>query len=442
MSSRHPSRARCAPLALSVAVVAALGAGDAMASAFQLKENSAQGLGRAFAGNGAAPGDYAVVVNNPAAMSELERSGFQADLTGINVSMKFHGEGTDALGRPLTGSNRQDAGATKPVPAMYYATPVGERWAFGVGVSAPYGFVSEYDAGWVGRYHALKSELQSIATTFSASYRLSDSFSIGGSVIAQHTSADLSKAIDFGAILAGPTGGAVLPQAADGKVRIEGDDWGYGWQLGLLWKPTDRDRIGLNYHSKIDHEIQGDATFTVPQAIAPLLGPTFQSTGGNADFTTPAFAELSWWHTHNERLSYGATYGWTRWSTFKDLTVTFDNPAQPDSSEIFRWRNSTFGSVGAEYKLSDALVLRGGLAVDGSPTYEGTRSPRVPDATRRWVALGLGYAPSDAMRFDVGYAHLFVNDSHVDVRGETGDHVVARYENYGNLLAVSGQFRF
>ncbi|MGA9422261.1 MAG: outer membrane protein transport protein, partial [Rhodanobacteraceae bacterium] len=74
--------------------------------------------------------------------------------------------------------------------------------------------------------------------------------------------------------------------------------------------------------------------------------------------------------------------------------MRFANPEQPDS-------------------VDNAWTVRGGLAVDGTPTHESTRDPRVPDGTRRWITFGIGYKPSDRTEFNLGYAHLFVNDGHV-----------------------------
>ena len=101
--SRFLRRRPSAPLlaALPLALAAALAVSDAQASSFQLKENDAEGLGRAFAGSAAAPGDCSVVANNPAAMSEIHNGCFQADLTAINFETHFHGSGEDFLGRSL-----------------------------------------------------------------------------------------------------------------------------------------------------------------------------------------------------------------------------------------------------------------------------------------------------------------------------------------------------
>ncbi len=414
---------------------------SANASAFQLKENSTKALGRAFAGAGAAPDDYAVVVNNPAAMIGLSE-GFQGDLTAIQFKTEFSGDGRDVLGQPLTGGNGGNAGGVKPVPALFYAAPVGNAFAIGAAITAPFGFFTDYDEGWKGRYSALKSDLQSPAFTLSGAWKLSDQFSLGASAIAQHTSAELSNAINFGAILLQPTQGAVLPQSVDGKVQITGDDWGYGWQLAALWKPTPNDRIGISYHSKIDHEIRGDADFTVPASIAPLLGPRFVDTGASAALTTPAFVDLSWWHEVNAKWSVGAQATWTKWSVFKDLTVRFDNPAQPPSGDVYNWEDTWFGSIGADYRIDDVWTLRGGFAADGSPTAERTRTPRVPDSARHWASVGLGYRSSDRFEINFAYVHLFLNEANVNSISATADRLTGSYATSSNLLSVSAQYHF
>ncbi|HEX6832811.1 MAG TPA: outer membrane protein transport protein [Rudaea sp.] len=444
-----PSRQFPLTAALPAAIVLCFAAQAAHASGFQLKEDDAAALGRAYAGNTSAPDDAAVVVNNPAAMVDFKTPVFQADVTAVNFSTKFHGAGSDALGQPLTGGNGGDGGTTKGVPALFFALPIADRWALGVGLNVPFGFQTDYDPGWVGRYQALESKLQSPAVTLSAAYAISDTFSIGASAVAQRTNATLSQAVNFGAILAVNPAlppGTFLPQSADGYAKIKGDDWGYGWQLGFLWKPTAADRIGFNYHSKIEHTLSGDATFGVPAPVQGVFAQSpvsiFQNVSASADFDTPAVAEASWWHTLNDQWSFGADVSYTNWSTLKGLTVVYANPFQPASTEVFDWDNSWFGSIGAEYRFNPQWTLRGGLAVDGTPTHESTRDPRVPDAARRWVTVGLGYRPDDHWNVDLGYAHLFVNDAHVHDVSATGDALTGYFSNRGNLLGVSGQYKF
>ena len=234
---RHPASMLAA---LPLALAAALAGQAAHASGFQLKENSAEALGRSFAGSAAVPDDCAVVVNNPAAMTQTKGNCFQGDVTAINFATKFHGSGEDFLGRPLTGGDGGDGGTTQPVPAMYYIHSE-QQWALGAAVTVPFGFQTEYDSQWVGRYDSQKSKLQSPAITFSGAWQMSDELSLGASLIAQRTSAELTQVIDFGAILSQPTDGALLPQEADGVCE----------QNPLLVRQNKTARCGIERREKL-----------------------------------------------------------------------------------------------------------------------------------------------------------------------------------------------
>ncbi|HEY0179853.1 MAG TPA: outer membrane protein transport protein [Dokdonella sp.] len=441
--ARRP-RLASALAALPLAVAAALCGPQAHAAGFQLQEDDVLGMGRAYAGKTSAPDDCAVVVNNPAAMTEFKTSCLQADVTAINFSTKFHGSGTDLLGRPLSGDHGGDGGTTLPVPAFHYILPISDQFAFGAAINAPFGFQTDYHDRWIGRYQAQKTKLQSPALTLAGAWKVSDQFSIGLSAIAQRTNAKLTQAIDLGTILMSPTNGQLLPQEADGRGTLKGSDWGWGWGVGLLWKPTDADRFGLNFHSQIDHHISGDAKFEVPSNLLPLFGGAFVDTKGNTSINTPSYADLSWWHTANDRVSFGVDVGYTHWSSFKRLVIDYGNPAQQafNSSSIFDFRNTWFASVGADYRLDERWTLRGGLAYDETPTVDAHRDPRIPDGTRRWVAVGIGYQASDRLRFDASYVHLFVSDGHVHDVSATFDTLSGAFESYGNLLGVSAQLSF
>ncbi len=446
----------------------------ANASAFQLKESSAKSMGRAHAGSTTAGGDISVVASNPAAMSELDGTYFQADITAINFSAKFKGSAHDALGRPISGGNGGDAGTTLPVPAMFVATKVSDRVNVGLGFNVPFGFQTEYDHDWIGRYNALKSRFQSLDATLSASFKVNDQFSLGASAIAEKTIAELTNAINFnavglGLVQQGVAAGAIppaqapaligavstlLPPGSDGHARIYGDSTDWGWQVGALWKMTPNDKIAVDYRGQIIHHLEGTANFTdIPAgvgfllsnpAVAPLLaaGVPFQHTKGTAKFVTPATAGVSYWH-QGEKFGVGADVAWTEWSVMKRLTVNYANPAQPASSLDFDWRNTWYMAVGADYYLNDKVTLRGGVALDLTPTYVATRDARVPDSTRKLLSFGMTYKASEHFELNASYAHVFVNAAHIsNSRSATGDALTGEFDDYGNLLSFSAQYKF
>lgn len=435
---------------LSVAVMGVLASPAARASGFQISEDTVQAMGRAYAGREAAGNDVSVVINNPAAMMDFKDFAFQIDATAINVSTQFHGSGTDALGRPLTGGDGGNGGGVHGVPSISVIFPVAQNWRLGFGINAPYGLATQYDADWMGRYQSQKISVKSMDFTGSVAWAVNPEFSLGFSVIAQKTTVDLISAINLGAVLAAPPfnlAPTFLPQSADGSFRVRGDDWKWGWQVGAEWKPTARDTLALSYHAKIDHHINGQAYYTVPQSVQfvlsqPGVPPLFQNTPGSGDFATPATASLSYWHKTQGPVAWGAELSWTGWSSFQRLAIAFANPAQPPVDVEYGWRNTLFGSLGMDYTVNSQWTLRAGVAFDQTPTRDFSRDPRVPDGARKWISFGAGYTPGPNVEFDIGYTHLFVDDGDVNDLSPTGDHLVGSFHNHGDLFGISMQYKF
>lgn len=116
--------------------------GAATASGFALIEQSASGLGNAFAAGAAAIDDASVQFFNPAAMSEL--SGTQVSLAGhyIIPSAKLTNEQATAVtirNSTITGTV-DDAGVNGFVPNFYYVRDLNTQTKFGLGINAPSGW--------------------------------------------------------------------------------------------------------------------------------------------------------------------------------------------------------------------------------------------------------------------------------------------------------------
>ena len=89
-------------------------------------------------------------------------------------------------------------------------------------------------------------------------------------VIAQHAEASLRQYANFGYALtsaAGATGVALLNGngAADGFADVDGEDWGFGYNLAWMWDINDSTRLGVNYRSKIEHTLKGTAKWAKSQ---------------------------------------------------------------------------------------------------------------------------------------------------------------------------------
>ncbi|WP_028840240.1 outer membrane protein transport protein [Thermomonas fusca] len=448
--------------ALAIGIAGALAWGQADAAAFQLKENSAKGLGRAFAGSTSAWGDASVVATNPASMRLLNGRQFQADVSAIAFSAKlqdgysgrFAGPGGAGTGMPIQGGNGGDAGMIAPVPATYFHIPFGENdnMHFGMSLTAPFGFKTEYDRNWVGRYHGVKTDLKAVDLGAAFSYDVNPYVSFGVSVFYEHLAIELSNAVDFGAVAYGATNGAsaalgLYPGSADGFATIEGKNNAWGYVLGATFSVTEDTNIALSYRSKVKHKIDdGKATFDVPGNVATALQTQargiFVNTGGKAELTLPASATLSLTHRVNDRWTVMGDLSRTAWAPSFDQVVVDFASNQPNNVLVFGYDDTTFASIGAEYKLSDTITLRGGVAYDQTPTTDEHRDVRVPDVSRRWLSFGLGWTPSEKTEFNFGYTHLFTNQPSIDITSATRSTLKGSYEVRGDVLGASINYKF
>lgn len=429
---------------LAIAVVAALACSQAMASGFQIREDSIQATSRAAAGAGSDWGDAAVVANNPAAMTLFTSGTMQTDLTAIDLHGTFSGGGHDALGKPLTGDNGGDAGDTTPVPAFHAIMPFGNGFVMGASVTAPFGLKTQYDPGWVGRYQALKSDVKAVDITIAGAYKFSDMFSLGASVIYQRFDAELTNAVDFGAILT-PTGFPVFqPQNADGTARIKGNDSSWGWDIGLLFQPSPNTNIGLNYRSKINHDINGRAYFNVPSSAQVFLNPLGVFSGSTSAFTsvsTPSVLNLSISQKLSDTFTLSASIERTNWSSLKNLVVDFGDNT-PTAVETFNWKASTMFAIGFDWQFDPHWTLRAGYSHDQTPTNDTWRDPRLPDNNRNLYSVGLGWQPNDNVSWNIGFSHVAINTPGVNDLSSTNSTLVGQYDAHANLFGVSATFHF
>jgi len=444
---------------LAASISLAMMSSQGHAAGFGITEQSVTGLGAAFSTGSAGAGDGSTVYFNPAGMSFLEsKREITLGAHVIDPNAKYKDGGSAHVTTPgtpgsLNGSNESDAGPVALVPNFYYTRPINDKWMFGFGMGAPFGLVTDYDDDWIGRYHALTSDLKTINLNPSLSYKANDNLSFGFGVNAQYIKTKLTNAVDFGTIFAATT--AVTPQNDDGEAKLEGDDWSFGYNLGLMWQTSPNTRIGMAYRSRIKHKLEGEVDFKTSAIVQglienPAVNPTEAFFDGDieASVTLPDSLSVGFHHQANNRLAITGDITWTNWSLLEELRVDFENPGDPDNVTTLDWRDSNRYSLGMSYVQNDTWTWRAGIAYDEA-TQKGAEniSVRVPDNDRFWVSVGFTYSPSKDMNVDFGYAHLFVDDvdinkSLADTENQTRGNLVGEYELDVNILSAQARWSF
>ncbi|MDO9366841.1 MAG: outer membrane protein transport protein [Methylotenera sp.] len=386
----------------SLMVISVLGvATGAQAAGFALIEQSGSSMGNAYAGAAAIAEDASTIFFNPAGMTYILGTQVVGVLHLIKPSAEFNNQGSEAAnaGRPL-GDEGPDLGGLAFVPNFYYKRDLTDNVKFGLGLTAPFGLKTEYDAKWVGRFQADKSEVKTININPSLAFKVNDQLSLGFGVSAMRAEATLTRAVNFG-----PFG--------EGTVEVKGDDWGFGYNLGAIYQATVDSRIGIAYRSKLSQHLDGGVKFQHPAGLsAPLVAAT-PSGGGTADLTLPESFSVSAFSRLDNQWDVMADVTWTRWSQFKALAVYRDSGALLSNTPE-NWDNTLRYSLGVSYRYNDPLKLRAGLAYDQEAISNEFRTARTPGNDRKWLSLGASYQVTSASKLDIGYSHLFIRDAKID----------------------------
>jgi long-chain fatty acid transport protein len=441
----------------------------AAASGFALLEQSASRLGTAFAGTAAAADDATTVYFNPAGMTALRQPEGVVSASGIEIASEFRNDSsTAAFAQPL-GGNGGDAGDWNLVPAAYFVLPVGDSLAFGFGVNAPFGLKLVYEDGWIGRFQALHNEIKTLNFNPSVAWRINERISIGAGIDYQRLDAELTNDVNYSAVIAQgvqqlvlagqlppATGNAVIAAnaAQSGHARVSGDDDAWGFNVGALFDLSDDTRLGLSYRSSFDYTVEGSIDFTAPAGRDPVSsgiiaavsapGAPLSSGPAKVDLKLPDSATLSLQHRFGEKFAVVADVAWTGWSSIQELRIVRDSGATVSVTPE-RWRDTWRYALGGTYAIDDSFTLRAGVAFDETPVPDETRTPRLPDTDRTWVAIGARWQPSPAVLMDFGYAHLFSDTVPLDQdAGNAAASALLNGNQHSDIDIVSAQlvYRF
>lgn len=366
-----------------------------LAQGFALQNQNGAGTAYAYAGAAAVAEDASTVYFNPAGMTYLPRGhNISGALTLVDRSLTFADNGSDRLGVYPLGGNGGDAGGQAWLPAAYWTMSMTPDVYVGLGVSPTFGSSTEWSETFIGRYQGVYSKIKTLNANPSIAWRANDALSLGLGLNAVKFEADLRGMIPVT---------TMLPATVDAKTRMYGSDTGYGYNLGAMFQPSPATRIGLSYRSTVDLHVKGH--LDVPGRNIPA----------EVDLQLPDTVSLAIAHMLDERLQLLGDLTCIGWSSLPALDVKSQASGAALSSERLGFKDSCRVGLGGQYRYSDALRLRAGLAYDQSAVHNARdRVVRLPDADRTWLALGFNYSFDAQTSLDLGYAHVFFSRATID----------------------------
>ncbi|WP_428818621.1 OmpP1/FadL family transporter [Microbulbifer sp. MCCC 1A16149] len=424
----------------------------AMAAGFALQESSTSGLGRAFAAENAIGDNAAILARNPAGSALFNEMAFSIGATYVNPEIDAAGT-TDyylltATGPSLAGSifdTADDYASSAVVPNAYLAVPFDDCWSFGLAMNTDYGLETDFNSSWPVTHIADKTELLSVNIAPSVAFDWNDQFSIGVSANILYADATLKSKVPNNFLL-DPLAEQVLggPVSNARILDADGDDWEYGWSVGMLWRSVDgRTHIGVSYQSELDPEIEADVNSDLLTSVN--TGLPFDNERANLTLDLPDTLELGLYHRFHDEWGVALGAMWTDWDDFQRLEAFF--PRQRVNGQPFpeynplkikeeNFKSGWRYSLGVEYYPCDEVTWRVGYAYDNGAARDGFnndaiaesaafglgagqglpvtwRTLSIPDADRQWVTFGGTYKVNNQLSIDGGLAYLWGDDERI-----------------------------
>ncbi|MGK7286796.1 long-chain fatty acid transporter FadL [Buttiauxella agrestis] len=398
-------------LAVAVAIVSS----QAYSAGFQLNEFSSSGLGRAYSGEGAVADNAGSASRNPATIMMFDRPMFSGGAVFIDLDVNI--SGTSPTRRSTDADN---IAPTAWVPNLHFLAPINDQFGWGASVTSNYGLATEFNNNYTAGSMGGKTDLTTLNLNLSGAYRLNNNWSFGLGFDAVYAKAKIERyAGDLGQIIAGSGAlppslvGPVAGLPADTQIaHLKGDEWGFGWNAGILYEINKDNRYGLTYRSEIKIDFDGDYRSNLPAAYTPMLsafglpaGTSGQTVPGSLTLNLPEMWELSGYNKVAPQWAIHYSLAYTSWSQFEELKATGNN-GQTLFKKEENFKDAYRIAIGTSYYMDKNWTFRTGIAFDDSPVPADNRSISIPDQDRFWLSAGTTYAFNDDASVDLGVSYM------------------------------------
>lgn len=278
--------------------------------------------------------------------------------------------------KPLDSSQPEQSPETPivPLPALGVVAKVGDRVTLGAGAWNTYGGQLTYpDQGLRGVIdHSQNAVFELVG---GVGYQVNERVAIGGTV-----------RLGIGLFKVQTTAKPV-----DSDLSASGV--GLGASLGAMWRASEKVTVGASWRSGLDVRTTGDGSLMLPAGPLPVEVVHTQ--------TWPQSASVGSAVAVSPRVMWSVELGWTQWSRFETLDVTFPGTEQVNQSFPLDWVDNYSVRSGVQWKVSPGLALRTGLYFDTNAIPDQNIERQYLDRNKLGGSLGFGLG-SGVWRFDFG----------------------------------------
>ena len=397
---------------------------SSLAAAYKIPEQSNFSMGTAAAYFSSANNADAAYYN-PANMVFI--NGKNKVLTEIGARyiylprITFKGKAIDPVMHTFFLSNAKTKREYFLVPYFHLVFPSNSNVRFGMYFTTPAGLSKRWSAQ-IPRSTAEEFTLKVFEFGTSASLKVSDKFSIGGSLRAVYA-----------------TGQIKYRYPGIYKINMNGDtNYKFGYTLSATAKITPSLTVSTLYRSKVNLKVQGDAKgylYIKDFGLYPI------GTQGNVQVPLPA----EWRVGASYKMSntvFELTFERTFWNKYENLNFNFKDPIVEGSplgrSIPKHWHDSDTIRFGVIHTFNERFTGMFGVAYDETPIPEKTLGFELPDSNGWIFSLGGEYKITTNTKLGISY--LFFNKIERNIQNNKID---GRFEDLSaHLINVSLQYSF
>lgn len=395
-----------------------------------LYEQATPDMGLATAGRAALAQDASTAAANPAGMTLLQRNQLEGGLLGIFVTAKFDSDATT-----FAGGDGGDAGGFVPAGSFSYVHGISPDLKLGVTIGSYFGLGLDYGDHWAGRYYVQQGELLTMGLNPTIGYRVNDWLSVGAGVSLVY--GELSQDV---AVNNNPLGIGSTP---DGTLKVDSDDIGFGYNLGVLVEPRAGTRLGLTYRSEVDLQFDdavkaSNLSLFWSGLLDSVLGPGRKT---DLELTIPQAVMFSVYHQLNDQWALLGNIGWQEQSAFGKTNISLASTVTTSLTADRNFHDTWHYALGAQYRFDPRWLLSFGVAYDESPVDDEDRTPDMPLDRQIRYAAGLQYAVNDDLTIGAAYTFLDAGDAEIErtgnpVRGDLAGDYSTNTVNFFNINLV------
>jgi len=341
--------------------------------------------GVANAGAVAVAEDASTAWHNPAGLTHVSGSQFMGHGGLLIPNIKFDPDSDT----PVSGGDGGQAGNLAPIIGTAFVHSLTDELKLGMALGSLAGAGLDYGSNWAGRQQATEIELLTVTGQPSVAFK-HHWLSVGAALQVSYGTLDYKLK---------------APNPAETRIKVDGDDWAFGYTVGVLIDFSEGTRLGVRYQSKNKFKFDGKL-----KTSGGLLGGV--NVNSRLEILFPQYVEVGFYHDVNDQFALVATVDWEDWSQFNEIPLSTSTGAS--GAIPTGWDDTYKLSGGIRYRPSQPWLLMTGFAYDSSPVDAKDRTADLPVDRQLRYAVGAQYQWSERLNLGGSFEYIDLGDSKIN----------------------------